>query len=781
VSMTTTVAAGGTGTGRASSERQSRRSAQPGLAAADAILEDEGPDGPTPLVRSIAADQDFRPLAGGRGGVHAQPNGSLLFAAASPIVPAAGRLRELGLELIPLASASGDARIRAVEGDSTIASARAPHATLLALLAPDSTSDPRRGSLVFSGSSSPFSDEYLRHETFAHRDLLSVLVSSLASEQRLAISSAALDVPPHAPEIQPARRIVLSIAVALAAPLLVLLAAALRAGRRSLPRIRVRSHLLVAGSAAVSTFLLVRFAPAEAAFDLTRDGANGLSPESRGIAAAIAAPSRIELLFSADAELPPRWRASVREARAVARRFASAASRIAVVDAPPDESDPAAIAALAREGVLPLGAARSSFAAIRLVSGGAGGVRAQVLSFRDPAAFDHLEFRLAAALERLEHETSSPRVALLASAPRLTPAEALAYEKRGLFAPGGGDRFGEARALLEANDFAVEAVDPARGELAPDTDVLVCLEPRRDAVPAIAAVATHLSRGGSVLLAAQHFGVRPRRMQAGGLALSVGPEPWFPDVDRLYFPSIGIELVREVLLDEQHGSTEVSTEIERGGGRFERIRDRMTSPLVVRVTPSDFDLASPAARGISELLLVSPNRVRVDSTKLAELDLAARDVITTSERAWSYDWKGGELPEEVLRGPGSGRYLGRQPVAMLLEGRFPPPGSTPDLAAVPGGDAGGRLLLVGCSQVFADESLSASDGDAGQLLLNAVGMLALPADLSAILARRTAPPAIGLVEPGERIAWRVGVVGATPVLLLLLGLVRSRRRPRLET
>lgn len=769
--------------GSARSHRTSFRVELPhafGLAAVDAILEDDGPGGPTPLVRSIGADQDFRPLAGGRGGVHAQPNGTLLFVAPGAFVPAAGRLRALGLELFPLASTSTDAWIRPAEGDSTAAPARAPHSTLLALLAPDATSDPRRGSVVFSASSSPFSDEYLRHEGFAHRELLSVLVSSLASEERLAISSAVLAGPPKLHELSPPRRIVLSIAVVLAAPLLLLLAAASRAGRRSRSPIRIRPHLLVVGSAAISALLLARFTPAEAALDLTRDDVNGLSPQSRSIVDALAATCRIELLFSADAELPPPWRARVREARALAHRFASAASRVVVVDAPPDASDPQALAALAREGVLPLDAARSSFAAIRIVSGGPGEARAQVLTFREPAAFEHLEFRLAAALARPEHGKSAPRVALLASAPKLTPAEAQEYQKRGLHPPGGGDRFGEARALLEANDFVVRALDPARPELPPGTDVLVCLEPRRDAAPAIAAVATHLSGGGNVLLAAQHFGVRPRRMQAAGLALSMRPEPWFADVDRLYFPSIGIELVREVLLDEQHGTAEVATEIEREAGRFETIRDRMTSPLVVRATPSGFDRSSPIARGLSELLLESPNRVRVDAARLAETGITAREVIATSKRAWSFDWKGGELPEGVLHGPEEGRYLGRQSVAMLFEGRFPPPGTTPDLAAVPGGDARGRLLLLGCSQVFADESLRASDGDAAQLLLNAVAALALPADQAAILAQRAATPAIGLVDPGEKVAWRVGVVGATPALLLLLGLVRARRRPRLS-
>lgn len=679
------------------------------------------------LARSKGQDQDFRPLAGARSG----PNGTLLFTDPTTLVPASGRLRELGFDLFPLASSS--------------------RTSLLVLLAPDARADPRRGSLVFSASSSPFSDAYLRHEAFAHRELLSVLVSSLGGEERLAISGAALTRPAGIPELAPSRKSLLSFAVVLAAPLGLLLAALSRGRRPSSPVIRLRPDALLAASAAVSALLLARFAPAGASVDLTRAGVNELAPGSRSIAAAISTPVRIELHFSPDAELPPPWRASVREARALARRFTEAGSRIAVVDSVPDASDPDQLAALAREGVLPLDAPRSSFAAIRIVGASA----SQVLDFRELAGFEHLEFRLAAALARLAQGRSAPRVGFLAFAPKLTPAEALEYQQRGLLPPGGGDRFGEARALLEANDFFVTELDPARPETPPGTDVLVCLEPRRDAGPAIGAVAKHLSSGGNVLLAAQHFGLRPR---AAGPEPSVHPEPWFSDVDRLYFPSIGIELVRELLFDEQHGTS---------------------GPLAVRATPSGFGQSSPITRGLSELLLESPNRIRVDGAKLAAFGLTAREVITTSERTWSHDWKGGPLPEAVLRGP-PGSYLGPQPLAVLFDGSFPPASATPELSATSGGGPSARLLLIGSSQVFSDTSLRASAGDAAHLLLNSVAALALPADEAAILAHRAATPALGNIEPAEKIAWRVAIVASTPALLLLLGLVRARRRPRRE-
>jgi hypothetical protein len=148
----------------------------------------------------------------------------------------------------------------------------------------------------------------------------------------------------------------------------------------------------------------------------------------------------------------------------------------------------------------------------------------------------------------------------------------------------------------------------------------------------------------------------------------------------------------------------------------------------VRATPAGFDRDSPVLRGVGELVLECPSAVRVDPERLAALGIEARELVATSARTWAYDWKGGDLPDAVLRGPSDGRYLGSRPVAVLFEGRFPPPGDAPDLAAAPGGEGRGRLLLVGCSEIFRDAALRAEGGDAAQLLLNSVAALALAPD-----------------------------------------------------
>jgi hypothetical protein len=519
---------------------------------------------------------------------------------------------------------------------------------------------------------------------------------------------------------------------------------------------------------------------------------NGLAVETRSILArrvSDATPVRVEVIFSPEVDLPSDLRPCARRLREILRSFATAAPGFGVRHVRTTGLGSADLTALARDGVLPFELAagedagpapKNLFASIVL----RGDSRRESLSFPDPQSFEHVEFRLAAAIERL-FGARRARVAVVASAPRLSPAEALEYQKKGLFAPGGSDVFGEARALLDEHDFAVSELDPTQTEAPAGTDLLLCLQPRRDAGPVLAAAAGQLSRGGAVLVAGQHFTLRSRRALDSGMTLGLWPEPQYDDLDRLYLPKIGIDLVREVLLDDLHGASDVATQVARERGKFSSVRERAASPLFVRAVPGGFDPASPIVRGISELLLSCPSRLRWDAERLARQGIEARALIWTSERAWSLDWKGGDLPPELVLGSGGAVSIGRVPLAALFEGTFPPPSIDPALPTISDhvGDpsvkpasSSGRLLLVGCSEMFRDGEISAPGRDNARFLLNAAAWLALPADLAAILARRSAPPGLGFVGPASRIVWRVLVLVAGPATILAFGFWSVRRR-----
>ncbi len=738
-----------------------------GLAALDGITLDPGSKSSPVLLRSIGADQDFRAFG-------PQPNGTLLFAAPTSFEPDASRLAELGLLATPLASSSLTTRLRPFadgaleEADlrDSGAGARAPRLPLLELLAPDRLLDPWRGSTVVAAASTPFRDEALREAASASEELVSVLVGSLASRERMAIEAAGVPRPVPLRRLSATAQNAWRAVLVLGVPALLALLF-LRRSRGAPRRGRVRSAPAARACAAALAILAVaRGTDRAPSLDVTRDHRNGLAAETRAILGRRVLesdPVQVELVFSADGAR------TSRRVRETVGAFAAAAPALEIAHVRASLLRAEELSALARDGVLSQGSidARGTprFASVLFRARG----RTEALSFPDAESAEHVEFRLAAAIERLRGARKA-RVAVAASSPRLSPAEALEYQKQGLFAPGGSDVFGEARARLAENDFAVLELDPEKPDVRPDTDALLCFQPRRDAEPLISAVAAQLARGGGALLAAQHFDVRSRRTFASGMALALWPQAQFADVERGYFPGIGIELVRDLVLDELHGTDEVATQVEASPRRFEIVRERAASPLFVRATAAGFDASAPMLRGVSELLLPCPSRLRWDAGALQGHGIAARAIVSTSSRAAAREWKGGDLPEDLSPSGAGAQPLAAAPLAAVFEGTFPPPGNGAGSAS-----AAGRLVFVGCSAMFRDGELSAPGRDNAQFLLNATGGLALPADLAAILARRSVAPALGLVEPLARVLWRVLVVGAGPALILAFLALRARR------
>ena len=59
----------------------------------------------------------------------------------------------------------------------------------------------------------------------------------------------------------------------------------------------------------------------------------------------------------------------------------------------------------------------------------------------------------------------------------------------------------------------------------------------------------YLYRGGKVLLAAQHFNIQPQQFRGANFDFVYWPRPQTTDLETLYFPELGIHLVRN-LMDE---------------------------------------------------------------------------------------------------------------------------------------------------------------------------------------------------------------------------------------
>lgn len=752
-----------------------------------------GRDTPTFLVRAIAPNQDFRTMS-------AQPNGSLWFAAPTLFEPDAQRLLEMDLSCTVLATSSQatwtgaekDGPIPITELQPKIGETRFLGARpLLAILRPV---DPWRGSVVFAASSSPFQDEFFAREAAAHEPLVDILIATLASNDRRAAQRVAIAMPARLAELSSSERAKWRGLVVFGLPLVATsgwIAARLRGrgGRGAQPV--ARAIWVPALATIVVVCVLARVVPAGASVDWTHGRVHELAPATERVLARAddAGGVAIELVFSAASRLPPELRPRVREARELVERMKRASGRVTVESVEPEVGDSADEARLAAQGIVPSRATsradeativRRIFGAIALSRGGA----REIVTLVDAEAFDELEFKLASAIERLGAGRRT-RVAFASDIPRPSPAETLTrYQRKGLFAPGEGDVYSEARDWLASHGFEVVYVDPREPKLPADTDLLVWLQPRRDATPLLREVADYLSRGGKVLLAAQHFQVRSRQEQDRSLALSLWPEPQFPDLDRFYFPRLGIRFPREVLFDASAGSADVATEVERSEGARATTREGAVSPLLIRALASGFDRESAITRGLGDQLFIFGNRIAWDPATIASHGLRAEPLISSSDRTWALDWTGGDIPADALQGPPQGQFMGPQTLAALFRGRFPPAGSDPALvesgagdSAAPG-DAEGELVWIGCSDLFKNGRLHLAGFDHAELLLRSAAHLALGDELTSLVAREVRERGFEPVAARDRAVWRAIVLCGAPLALLLAGAVFALLRAR---
>jgi len=90
----------------------------------------------------------------------------------------------------------------------------------------------------------------------------------------------------------------------------------------------------------------------------------------------------------------------------------------------------------------------------------------------------------------------------------------------------------------------------------------------------------------------------------------------------------------------------------------------------------------------------------------------------------------------------------------------------------------GQLLFLGGSELFKDHRLFEPEFRADQLLLNTAAALGLERELAVIATRRRVAPGFDYVAPETKLVWRAGVVGAGPLVVLLLGALVTLRRRR---
>ena len=735
-------------------------------------------------LRNLPTFRDFRLF-------RTPARGGLSFVAASPLQIDPQRAASAGFEAHIVATTTE--RVRATPlpeetfGDADLATAaNVPKQNLMVLLSPDS---PWSGQILALASASMFRDGVIDEPGYGHSLFVADLVRTFAAPERLVRARVDRGQPPPLPAVSTAARILWRGVILFLVPLFLLgigLRRLLETARSGAGRERTlrgswgrRRIVLAAGVLAIGLCSGLLALVSDVDLDLTKNRTNSLADETIEHLRARSG-LQAELIVSSKSLMP-------RSLKGLEDRLTSIleGAGIDVEIIYPEKLTAAQRQRLRAEGLNAFeveGVKRDTVATYQIWSA----LRLRradeiaVIPRLDEQTFSHLDFLLVAALRRLD-EGRAPLLCVISDLPRLSPAEALEdFQKKGLSAPQGADVYGSLKRLLTQYGYRVQHVNPRYPQLEPKSDAVLWLQPRRDSSDIILQLGDYLAAGGHAVVAMQHFNIQQRQYRGVGFETVYWPQPQFQDFDQ-YLRLVGVEQVREVLMDRTRHHMQIDTQVNRTAVR-EYDPQQVALPFLIRAVGAHFSATLPMTRQLGDLSFIWGNRFRLDMQALTAAGFDADVLVETSDQAWAFDWKGGWLPPEIFT---STHYLeGRQSLALNLSGPFPPVEFVERedrtvLARRPRGDTpDGSLTLIGCSEMFKNDYLSASEFDHQQFLLNAVAAAALDPQMAALQARRGKVRGFAFVEPSSKLWWRLSVTGAAPMALLLFGLLRWRRSTR---
>jgi len=728
-------------------------------------------------------------------------SGALLASKTSVLVPDSRRLAAAGRQAEVVATTSERTRLMdwpAETFDDQAMEEAEPVAKQpwMVLLRPD---DPWKGDLLVMATSALFRDEIVLQGGNANAVFLGTLLRTFTETGRLA----RIRVPRFEPERFPTLSLTARVAwrglVVFLLPLVLLAVTLTQRGRSSSRRIPVR--WMLAGAAGWVVLVAVVFvfrdggAWALPRLDLTHAKTNTPSAVTRERLAPYRDGLTAELVVSDRIHMPASLGALESRLRTTLRGLGISFRTIRPEDLAVEEQQK-----LRAEGIAPFHidsvqddaeAAVPVWSALRLRYRN----HVQVVPRLDRRMLPHLEFLLAAAVDRFQ-TGSGPHIGVLSDMPRLSAAEAHAdYQQKGLVAPVGSDVYSRVKSMLTQYGYRISYINPRAPEFPEGMDLLLWLQPRYSE-KIIPKFSEYLAGGGKALVALQHYNVQQRQYRGAGFETVYWPQPQFHRFNQ-YLDHLGARQIGEkradeageVLFDRNQGHLALVTQVSRSAFR-EYDTQQVARPFLIRALGSGLSSQSVVTSRLGELLFIWGSRFSLDQQQLSARGLTAEVLVSTSSRAWTYSWMGGWIPEEAFVGPVEPDVFldGPQPLAVLLRGTFPQfatvqnedgrsllaPADAPPRAEQPAGE----LLLIGCSEMFKNPNLHGPGQQHAQFLLNAVAYLAHGGEMAELQARQPSAESFPAPSATVKAGLRGWVVALSPVLLLLYGSFRYRHRRR---
>jgi ABC-2 type transport system permease protein len=412
-----------------------------------------------------------------------------------------------------------------------------------------------------------------------------------------------------------------------------------------------------------------------------------------------------------------------------------------------------------------------------------------------PQSLPNLEYDICSIIFKMTQE-SPPTVAIVAPYepmdPRYNdPRMRQFMQQMGQQIPEKNDRYMNLTDTYRQLGYNISRVDLSSQEPLPDNvKAIVLLEPKSLTDRQKYEIAKELYAGKDVIIAAQEYRYNYNPGQGGNIMIM--PTQLQPGINGL-ISNYGLSLGDKIMMDEINQVVGIQAQQSMGFLTMPVNLD-VQSPIQIKVSPEYINQNLAFTANLGPMIYLWGSPIIVDSTKIDELGLDLKVLMTSSPETWEVDYSGTPLAGDAVN-PDYQDMVGRQPLAVILQGQFPDPYENqptpkwqdlPDSVETPAEveevtPAPGRLLLIGNNEIFTDQfipdaSYRGQKPSHEDLLLKAVEGFALSEDLLHIRSKIIPVRYLEETSPLAKVLWRAFIILLAPAIIIAFGVFRMLAR-----
>jgi len=411
-----------------------------------------------------------------------------------------------------------------------------------------------------------------------------------------------------------------------------------------------------------------------------------------------------------------------------------------------------------------------------------------------PQTLDELEYQLVSTIYKLSRE-KAPVVVMVAPREAITldPQTKMIYQQMGRPIPTMEDPYEVLEQLLYHEKYDVKRVDLTQESPIPDEyDVLVVINPRQFQERQRWEINRALASGKSVVLAVQNSEWDYRVSRDGTHMTKRDENPGINELLKEY----GLEVSEDLLMDINHVPLTVQSSANplaalMGGGQTVNL------PIQILVNNDAMDPSTSITNRLSTVFYLWGSYLKEDQDTLKKHGLETKTLMSTTDQAWTAP-AGQTITEAVFEPPATGS---KYPLMTMVTGQFPDvykdqprpewppaeqpmPGQPPKPPAPEEGEvkpitpAPGKLILIGCAEMFKKNFLKG--GDHLDLFLNSVDAVSLGDEIINVRSRKPIERLIDMPDTTTRNVWKFVNYTLASAIIAAIGIVTSmlRRRAR---